>query len=279
VVLPGTVPEEVVGRVKAAISGLQVAQTRIEVIVSHMRLPADSSCMPTDWSSVRTAVREAVVLIASAFGLVVGAMHSLAWTVWRFLRRLGRVLRSLAGTAYDRTASVLSGPVKGFLVGPLRVMLLGKRRDVSLLISLLSPVPALVTTWLVASTVGYETLTTMVRGTWFGTAPSLLVFLAVGGLLGLGAISAGVNSGFLPTALLVSAPIFGASVTRYGTTISHTWGSQVVSLPNAVGVALLFAVGFGVPLAVAGFVLGRTLDRVVHAYDDGGAPPSTVDNL
>jgi hypothetical protein len=235
--------------------------------------------MATDWSSLRTAVREVVVLIASAFGSVIGAMRSLARTAWRFLRRVARGVRALAGTASDRTAAVLSGSVRAFVVGPLRVLLLGKRRGVSLLVSLLSPVLALATAWWVASTVGYEALTTMVRGTWFGTAPSLPVFLAVGGLLALGAISAGVNSGLLPTAILVSAPIFGASVTRYGTTITGTWGNQVVSLPNAVGVALLFAVAFGVPLAVAGFVLGRTLDRVVHAYGDGAGPSSTVDNL
>ena len=260
-----------------AVSGLLVAQTRIEVFVSHICLPGDRSCMATDWSSLRAAVIETFVLFASTCRALAGAMISLAWTASRFLRRLALELRSLAGGAYGSAASVLSGSVRAFLVGPLRVVLLGKRRDVSLLTSLLSPVLALVAAWWVASTIGYDALTTMVRGTWFGTAPSLLVFLAVGGLLALGTISAGVNSGLLPTAILVSAPIFGASVTRYGTTITHTWGSQVVSLPNAVGVALLFAVAFGVPLAVAGFLIGRTLDRVVHAYDDGAGPPSTVD--
>jgi hypothetical protein len=170
------------------------------------------------------------------------------------------------------------GSVKEFLAGPLRVALLGKRRDVSLFVTLLSPVLALVTAWWVASTSGYETLTTMVRGTWFGTAPSLLVFLAVGGVLALGAVSAGVNSGLLPTAVLVRAPIFGASVTGYWTAVNHELGSQVVSLPNAVGVAFLFGLCVGIALAVAGFPVGRTLSRVVHAYGDGAGPPSTVDD-
>jgi hypothetical protein len=160
----------------------------------------------------------------------------------------------------------------------LRVALLGKRRDVSLLIALLSPILALGTAWWVGSTVGYDTLTAWVRGTWFGTDPSLAVFLAVGGLLALGAISAGVNSGLLPTGVLVGAPVFGASVTRYGTTVTYTWGSQVVSLPEAVGTASLLAVGFGMPLALCGFVLGRALRHVMRVYGGRAGPPSTADN-
>lgn len=252
---------------------------RVEVIVNHIWVPGDGSGMRTDWSSLRTVSSEAAVLMASAFGRVAGAMRSLAWTAWRLVRWLARGLRSLAGTVDDRTATVLSGSVKAFVVGPLRVALIGKRRDVSLLVTLLAPVLALVTAWWVASTIGYESLTAMVRGTWFGTAPSLLVFLAVGGLLALGAVSAGVNSGLLPTAVLVSAPIFGASVTRYGTTVDYAWGSQVVSLPDAVGVAFLFGLGVGIPLAVAGFLIGRTLGRVVDAYGDGTEPASTSDGL
>jgi hypothetical protein len=205
-------------------------------------------------------------------------VHTAAWLTWRLLRRLAHELRSLCATVYDSTGAVLSGPVTQFVVGPLRVVLLGQRRDVSLLMTLLSPILALGTAWWVGSTVGYNTLTTWVRGTWFGTDPSLTIFLALGGLLALGAISAGVNSGLLPTGLLVSAPVFGAAVTRYGTTVTSSWGSQVVSLPDAVGMATLIAVGFGLPITIAGFVIGRALRHVVRVYGGRAGPPSTVEN-
>jgi hypothetical protein len=164
------------------------------------------------------------------------------------------------------------------VVGPVRVVLLGHRRDASLLITLFSPVLALGTAWWVGSTVGYDVVTTWVRGTWLGTAPSLAVFLALGGLLALGALSAAVNSGLLPTGLLVSAPVFGAAVTRYGTTVASSWGSRVVSLPDALGMASLIAVGFGIPIAIASFTLGRALRRVVRVYGGRAEPPSTVEN-
>ncbi|WP_246404042.1 hypothetical protein [Halobellus ruber] len=198
--------------------------------------------------------------------------------MWRVLRRFAHSFRSLCVTVYDRVGAFLSGPVRQFVVGPFRVALLGQHRDVSLLVTLLSPVLALGTAWLVGSTVGYHTLTAWVRGTWFGTDPSLAIFLAIGGLLVIGAISAAVNSGLLPTSVLVSAPVFGAGVTRYGTTVTYSWGSDVVSLPEAVGVASLLAVGFGIPIALCGFVLGRALCYVISVYGGRSGPPSTVEN-
>ena len=234
--------------------------------------------MRSDWSSFRTAVTEATLFLVMMVERIAGAIRSMVLTMWDILHWLTRALWSLGGTVHSKTSMVLSGPVKRFVTGPLRVVLLGKRRDVSLLIALVSPVLALVTAWWVGSTVGYETLTAWVRGTWFGTDPSLAIFLAVGGLLVLGAISAGVNSGLLPTGLLVGAPIFGAAVTRYGTTVTYNWGSQVVSLPNAVGMAILFALGFGIPVAVSGFVLGRALRHVVRVYSGRSGPSSAVEN-
>lgn len=234
--------------------------------------------MRSDWPSLQIAVRELTAFLIMAFKRIVDATRLMTWTTLDILHRIARALLSLGDTAYSRTSAILSGPVKQFVVGPLRVILLGKRRDVSLLVGLSSPVLALIAAWWVGSTVGYETLTAWVRGTWFGTEPSLGIFLSVSGLLALGAISAGINSGLLPTGLLVSAPIFGAAVTRYGTTVTYTWGSQVVSLPNAVGMAILFALGFGIPVTVSGFILGRTLCHVVCVYGGRAGPSTTVEN-
>jgi hypothetical protein len=219
--------------------------------------------MRSHWSSLQTVAINATMLLVMTVERIAGAIRSVMLTIWDFLHRLTRTGCSLGATAHSKLSMVLSGPVKQFVTGPLRTVVLGTRRDVSLLIALISPVLALITSYGVVSTVGYETLTVWVRGTWFGTEPSLTIFLAVGSLLVLGAISAGANSGLLPTGLLVGAPIFGASVTRYGTSVTYTWGSQVVSLPNAVGMAILFAVGFGIPVSVSGFVLGRTLRHIV----------------
>lgn len=102
-------------------------------------------------------------------------------------------------------------------------------------------------------------------------------FPAVAGLLALGAISTGINSGLLPTSLLVSAPIFGAAVTRYGMTVTRSWGSQVVSLPNAIGIALLLAFGLGIPIAIGGFVLGRALRHMLQVYSGRTGPSSPVE--
>jgi len=233
--------------------------------------------MFTDWSAARTAVSEAGVVTMVVLRRLLGATRSATRTVWRLLTWLVHGLRSLATVAFSRVAAVRSVAAERDVVGAVRVGLLGKRSDVSVVLTLLSPGLALLAAWWVESTVGYETLPTWVRGTWFGTDPSPMIFLAVGGLLALGVISAGVNSGLLPTGLLVSAPIFGASVTRYGTTVTYTWGSQVVSLPNAVGMAIIFALGFGVPITISGFVLGRALRRVVRVLG-GGAGPSAPDD-
>ena len=210
--------------------------------------------------ALQTAADRAVSTLVFAATLLVNATASAAGRLWRSLRRVASRLRSLWQRG-KRGVGELSGPAKRFAAGPLRAFLLGRRTGRSLLVTLSSPVLALAAAWWVGSTVGYERLAASVRGTWFGTDPSLAVFAAVGALLLLAAVSAAANSGILPTTLLVSAPVFGAALTRYGTTVTYTWGTEVVSLPNAVGVAVLLGIGFGVPIAVVGFPLGAVARR------------------
>lgn len=233
--------------------------------------------MRSKWSPLQTAVTDATMFLVMTVEWIAGAIRAAVLTMWVLMRRLARTAWALGTTAHRKSRMFISGPVNQFVSGPLRTVLLGTRRDVSLFIALLSPILALITFWGVVSTVGYETLTEWIRGTWFGTDPSLAIFLAVGGLLVLGAVSAGTNSGLFPTSLLVAAPIFGAAVTRYGTTVSYAWGSRVVSLPNAVGIAILFALGAGIPVAVSGFLLGRTLRRVVRVNSGQSGRSTEVD--
>jgi len=173
----------------------------------------------------------------------------------------------------------LTEPFKRHVADPLGNALLGQRSSVSLLILLLAPVFALATAWWIGSTVEYATLEGMVRGTWNGTEPSSAVLLAVGGLLALGTISAAINSGLLPTALLVSAPVFGAAVTRYGSEVTYNWGTTVVSLPDAVGVAAVIALAFGVPIAVCSFLLGASLRRIATVLVGRSGPASRPENV
>lgn len=213
--------------------------------------------MRPDRQSLQSATGTAV----STFAFLLSRFAATASSAYSLLRRLTHQLRSRWKRGSQRASELLSGPAKRFVTGPLREVLLGRRTHRSLVALLSAPVLALGVAWWVGSTVGYESLVAWVRGTWFGTAPSLAVFAALAALLLLAAASAAVNSGLLPTTLLVSAPIFGAAVTRYGTTVTYTWGAEVVSLPNAVGTATLLALGFGIPIAVAGFLLGSVLRR------------------
>ncbi|NHX37500.1 hypothetical protein G9C84_13710 [Halolamina sp. R1-12] len=234
--------------------------------------------MRPDRSSLQRAFRKSVSALVRSIAWLTAATRSAGGAVWRSVRRLTRLIQAHWQRGRHRTSEFLSGPAKQFVSGPLRVVLVGRRTDVSLLAVLLAPVLALAATWWVGSTVGYETLATWVRGTWFGTAPSLAVFVAAGALIVLGAISAAANSGVLPTSLLVSAPIFGAAVTRYGTTVTYTWGTEVVSLPNAVGMAILLALGFGLPIAVTGFILGGLVRRIVTVFRGQSGPAAPVKN-
>ena len=226
----------------------------------------------------RPALQSAVGTTVSTVEVLVTWLFDAVLATYRFLRRaldrLGSGLRTLWRRGTQWASELLSGPVQRFVTGPLRVVLLGRRTGLSLLAVLASPALALATAWWVGSESGYAALVSSVRGTWFGTDPSLAVFGAVTALLLLAAGSAAVNSGLLPTTLLVSGPVFGAAVTRYGTTVTYTWGTEVVSLPNAVGMATLLALVIGVPIAVAGFLLGssaRCAARTLRSQADVAA--------
>jgi hypothetical protein len=219
--------------------------------------------------SLQSAADSVVSTLVFAATLLVDAATSATSLLRQSLARVARGLRTVWRRGKG-SASELSGPAKRVVAGPLRVFLVGRRASRSLLVTLSSPALAIAVAWWVGSTVGYESFAASVRGTWFGTDPSLSVFAAVGALLLLAAASAAANSGILPTTLLVSAPVFGAVLTRYGTTVTYTWGVEVVSLPNAVGTAALLGVMFGVPIAVAGFSLGAVARRAGRSVSSRG---------
>lgn len=233
--------------------------------------------MPSTESRLHDALATGRAVLVGVFSWLAFVFSAVLTLSMRFTRGAWRRLRSLTDRFVTGTRQILTGPVRRVLAGPVRIGLLGRRSDVSLLVVLLAPVLALGTAWWVDIAIGFETLEGWVRGTWYGTDPHLVVFLWIAVLLAAGAVSVALNSGLLPTTVLVAAPVFGAVVTRYGTTVARGSDTVVVSLPNAVGVAAVLALLVGVPLGVCSFLLGSAVRRLADVFRRESGPSSPVD--
>jgi len=221
--------------------------------------------MRPQWSSLRDRLTTALALCLAAVSWTAAAARDASVWAWKTVRDVTARLASDAETGLRESRRLLDGPV--------RTLLLGRRAVVSVLAGLLAAPLALGSAWWVDANVGYDALTELVAGTWYGTNPELGVFLAAAVLVGLGAVSAGLNSGLVPTTGLVVAPIFGAALTRYGTTVpTYGGGTAVVSLPEAVASAAYVGLVLGVPIAVGGFLLGTALRRIGVVVTDIGGP-------
>lgn len=206
--------------------------------------------------------------MAGALARVAPWTHSAVERLWRLVRTAAARMRSAAGQAVARARQVATGPVRDPAVGPVRTALLGRRTEVSLLVSLTAPVLAAVAAWWVLTTVGGpETLGDWIAGTWSGTDPSVALAVAVTLVVAAGAASAAVNSGLVPTTVLVAGPVFGALVTRYGTE-----APRLVSLPDAVLFAAAAAAVGGGLLGVVSFCLGAAVRRVVRVLTGDSGP-------
>ncbi|WP_254272770.1 hypothetical protein [Haloarcula marina] len=228
-------------------------------------------------SSLRSSFETAVALAVAALSWVAAVARTVTARAWNALLALAARFRSAARTGFDRGRRLFAGPIRELVTGPVRDALFGRRLSLSLLVLLLTVPLALGSAWWVGTNVGYGTLVELVSGTWDGTNPALGVFLAAAALVTLGAVSAGVNSGLLPTSVLVTAPVFGAALTRYGTTVETYGGTGVVSLPEAVAYAAFLGVTIGVPLALCGFLLGAGFRHVGLVLTDGAGPSRPAD--
>ena len=218
--------------------------------------------------SIRTAATTSLVLAAGALAWVASWTRSAVERLWRWLRTAVELARSVATRAGARTRDVAAGPARDLATGPVRTALLGRRTDASLLVVLTAPVLAAVAAWWVLTAVGGPgTLGNWVTGTWSGTDPSVALAVAVTLVVAAGATSAAVNSGLLPTTVLVAGPVFGALLTRYGTE-----SPRLVSLPDAVVFAAGVAVVGGELLGVLSFVVGAGVRRVVRVLVGGSGP-------
>jgi hypothetical protein len=148
------------------------------------------------------------------------------------------------------------------LAGPVGRALLGRRAAASLGVTARGLALAPVVAWWVGTGLGYPVVERWVIGTWTGTDPRTVVLVWFGLLAAAATLSGALNDGLVPTAVLVAGPLFGLAVTRYGT---GAGAGRVVSLPEAVGVAVAVAAVAGLPLALAGLLLGAGLRRAVAA--------------
>jgi hypothetical protein len=228
-----------------------------------------------DRSAVGTALVSAAALVAAGLGWACRATVTVCARVWSRVRTALRTGSDLLGRLTARVTDAAGDlPVRA-AAAVLRRGLFGRRPGVSAAVVAAAPVLALAANaW--AAGVGYRRVQQWVEGTWYGTDPQTAVFLAAGALVALAAASAAVNSGLVPTTVLVGGPVFGVTFTRYGLVLEP---SGTVSLPDAVGVGLLLASAFAVPFACAGFVLGETARRAARTVlsGAGGGDGSTLD--
>jgi hypothetical protein len=229
--------------------------------------------MSPNRSPLRSRPDACIALLTALLSRTRSTLGSVSRSAWRLGRRAVAAIGRLLLTILTATRRLLAGPVRRAVTGPVRRGLLGRRTDISAAAGLVAPLLALVAAWWVRSVGGYAMLEQAAHGTWTGTDPSAVIFLGLAALLALGTVGAAINSGLLPTGLLVAAPAFGAAVTRYGTATGTRFGPEVVSLPEAVGMAGLVAVGVTVPVTVAAFLLGYAVRRLVRVF--GGAGPAS----
>lgn len=188
------------------------------------------------------------------------SLPSAVWAVWRWASRWGTRGKQAGGTLLTWIVTVARGPIK--------ILLFGRSATVSIATVLLAVVLTPTIAWWVATTTGYPPIETLVTETWQGTNPHLIVFGITGLLIALGTVSAAVNAGLLPTHLLVSAPLFGLAVTRYGTEVTYVTGEvETISLPAALEFATAVGVLGSVPITLVGFVLGVLIHRAITRLD------------
>jgi len=207
---------------------------------------------------LRASLRRTLALLETLLAWVHAvAAATVAWTTAKTRRTLG-TLREWLTMVRERLHRFAAGPLYDLLVGPMKRGLLGRHVALSAGAVLVAPVFALGANWWVVSTSSFAQIEQTLRGTWNGTDPHTVVFLVAFLLVATAAVYAAANAGLLPTTLMVSAPIFGAGFSVYGTVDA----AGVVSLPDAVAVATGVAILFGVPVALVGFAVGLALRRV-----------------
>ncbi|MBZ6496730.1 hypothetical protein [Natrinema longum] len=154
------------------------------------------------------------------------------------------------------------------LVSAVPSWLVGNRLDRSMVTVLLAAVLGLAVAVGAGTTIGSDRVADLVVETWTGAEFHVEVAVAACLLVGIGALSAAITSGFLPTFALVASVPFGIGLGRYGTVYAVEQFTMVVSLPEAIADGTGAAIVVGLPLAVLGYLVGASLRRI--AGSNGG---------
>lgn len=150
-----------------------------------------------------------------------------------------------------------------------REILFGRSAAVSIATVVLASVLAVATALWTGATVGADQFAEWTVSTWTGESSHEIVFLTAAALVVLGAAVAAFNSGLIPTFVLVASPLFGVGLARLGTESVVAGTTHTVSLGEAAADATGAAVVIGIPLAVAGFLLGVGIRRTMRGLSGG----------
>ncbi|ELY88526.1 hypothetical protein [Natrinema altunense] len=155
------------------------------------------------------------------------------------------------------------------LVSVVSPWFVGRRPAASLAVGFLAAVLALAVAAGVGTTIGSGRVADLVVETWTGAELHVEVVAATCLVVAIGAVSAAVTRGFVPTFALVASVPFGVGLARYG--IEYTVGhmTAVVSLPEAFADGAGAAIVIGLPLAVVSYLVGVSVRRA--ADSDGGS--------
>ena len=222
-----------------------------------------------------SALRTGGYRLLGALILLSASVGRLAMTARSAGKKTGRGLAAGGSSAVSRGREALTGRRAERLARGAWRGLVGRRTDVSAAAFLLAPLLALGTGWWVADAYGYRRIERWALGTWSGSDPHLIVFVGVAALVALAAAFAAWNSGLLPSIVLAMGPVFGIGLARYGLTVEF-YGT--VGVPNAISVAAILALLFGVPIGTAGFVLGTLARRAIGRFGRRRGDGAVIEN-
>lgn len=158
-----------------------------------------------------------------------------------------------------------------------RTILVGRRPIVSLAVVFVAAVFALATAAGVGMTAGSGRVADAAVETWRGATLHHGIIGAACLLVGVAALSAAFNSGFVPTFALVASVPFGVGLARYGTEYAVGNMTRIVSLPEAIADGTGAALVIGLPLAVLEFLVGTGVRRVAGSTRGNSGPPLRPD--
>ena len=209
-----------------------------------------------DGTTARNSLRAIFGYLFVLFGWVYSGCSWLAGQTRDTIREGGRWAGSVTSALWDYFSAALGAERTRRVLERVTNGLIGIRQELSVVALLSAPFLAFGTEWWVVTTTSYRQIESMAVGTWTGANPEPLVFVGVTAIVAVATLFTGFNSGLIPATVLAMAPTFGIGFARYGLTAEY-YGT--VGIPDATAIGLMIAVVIGLPLGVAGFLIGTGL--------------------